>query len=123
MEFERIIKDSSWRFSSKPLKWQFYMREDRTMFNTDGIYFLLGDEEEVVYVGQSNDMLSRVRNHRGINSNKRGLFKDVGIIHLDTLDLTIFKSRSNALDFYERLFIKNIDPKLNKQRYETSLTY
>jgi len=124
----RLITWKEWEFKPTPLTWLFYARDfdERGYpvgedYNRDGIYFLLDRNKDVVYIGQSNNMLTRCRNHRGISSKKRQAFSHIAILHLDKLDISLFKTRSEALNFYERLFIKHHKPILNRQIHKPVL--
>ncbi len=63
-----------------------------------GIYFLIGDMGEVVYVGQSVNIIARIRSHR-----RDKIFKKVYFFHVEPINL----------DKTESLWIDKILPPLN----------
>ena len=67
------------------------------------IYFLINDEV-IVYVGQSFQLLGRIQNH--IDNNGK-TFNAISIIEVDR----------KLLNIYERLYISIIKPQLNKTNY------
>jgi len=64
-----------------------------------GVYFLI-ENNEVVYVGQSNDIESRIRNHRYENTKQ---FSEV----------VYFRCKQNTLRYHEKKYIKLFLPKYN----------
>lgn len=120
MKSPEIAKKIDW-YDPRPLKHQFYLKEDDTWYNTDGIYFLEDFNGDVVYIGQSKDLLQRIRQHRNRFGTMSDHFWYASIIHLDKLNIDIFKTRAEAMNYYERLFINNMYPYLNRQKFKTSL--
>lgn len=69
-----------------------------------GIYFLMNRKKEVIYIGKSTNILSRVKVHK---SKKHIKFHSYNYIEFD------FPEKDLCL--LERLFIVKFKPKLNKQ--------
>lgn len=74
-----------------------------------GVYFLIHNEE-VVYVGQSHDIIARVRAHRN-DYRKRKLFDSVRYIECE----------SERLDAMEYRCIELFKPKYNQRRRSIGL--
>lgn len=73
---------------------------------TSGIYFLINEEDEIVYIGQSVNVISRVDEHR------RGV---MGAHFCRILFLPIDNASKPLLEYVEAKFIERIRPQLNKQ--------
>lgn len=70
-----------------------------------GIYFLLNNDDEVVYVGQSMDIYARIKSHTR-DSEKNKLFT-----HFKAICCPI-----DELNKWEQYFITQLNPKLNKTK-------
>lgn len=74
-----------------------------SLINKSGVYFLINDENEVVYVGQSENLMARIGSHSSSRA-MRSQFSRVAVLPVKKEQLLCTEGR----------FIQSLQPRLNK---------
>lgn len=122
----REISMRDYAFSPKPLKWQFYWKDlndsSRGVYSEAGVYILKDEDKKPIYIGQTNNLLNRIRTHKGLSGQFRGMFFYVDLIYLSEIkkhvpDICNDYSDSVVMRVIESKLIEELNPEFNRQRH------